>query len=173
MAFVLNDDESTCGPPLVQFPGGDERAADVQPSVDENRGQVSDCRDLVKDATLAEKRVVGPGMGYLQGEQFAELRVLLGEPRREGGVQGDVGVLPGAPGQRGRGAYVRIGVCQPFDIGVEQAWPGRRPDAALKASHSRGNTRPMDSLIHWISAWLPLVTNTRTKPVTLFGCAWP
>ena len=29
----------------------------------------------------------------------------------------------------------------------------------------------MDSLIHWISAWLELVTKTRTKPVTLFGCA--
>ena len=121
MAFVLDDDESTCGPPLVEVPSGDERAADVQPAVDENRGQVSDRRDLVKDATLAEKRVVSPGMGYVQGEQFAELRVVLGEPRREGGVQGDVGVLPGAPRQRGRGAYVRIGVGQPFDVGVATA----------------------------------------------------
>ena len=35
VAFVLNDDEWTCGPPLVPFPGGDERAADVQPAVDD------------------------------------------------------------------------------------------------------------------------------------------
>ena len=101
-------------------PGGDERAADVQPAVDENRGQVRDCCDPVKNSALAEKRVLSPGMGDVQREQLAELRVLLGEPRREGGVQGDVGVLPRAPGQRGRGAYLRIGVGQPFDVGVEQ-----------------------------------------------------
>src|SRR5664279_4052669 len=72
VAFVLDDDESTCGPPLVEVPSGDERAADVQPAVDENRGQVGDGRDpvagrsgglidVIKDPMLAEKCVMSPG----------------------------------------------------------------------------------------------------------------
>ena len=47
----------------------------------------------------------------------------------------------------------------------------RRPEAAEYASHSRGKTRPTDSVVHSTSARLVVVTAASIRPVVRSGCS--
>ena len=121
VSFVVDDDELTAGPGLLQPPRGIEGAADVEPPVDEPAGDPGEPVGVAHDLVGSEPGVVTPAVGDLSGEAEPEHRVLVAGVRCGARGRGDVGVFPAAPRHRGRFPSGSVGIHQQTVVGVDQS----------------------------------------------------
>ena len=94
---IVEDLEAAGGPALRELPGGYQRATDIVAAVDHDAGNAVQRGRIAQDLLFLQEGEVAPVVGDQPGEQQAELRVLIAQPRLVARGEGDVGVLPDAP----------------------------------------------------------------------------
>ncbi len=133
MTFVVDDDEFTAGPRVVDPPWSVEGATEVEPAVDEPSPDSGQSRCISDDFVRREPRVVAPAVGHLPSEPEAKSRI--GEARvwPNSWSRRHMGVFPTAPRNRGRFPDCRIGVHEQRVVRVDQsALPQRNGDVVME-----------------------------------------
>lgn len=101
MSVALVDDVGRAGPALVQSPGGESRAGDGAPAVDEPAVNAGETIEAIEDRRVAEP-VVGPVVRDEAEEPLAERAVPPARVSPEpAGADGYLGVLAQGPLARG------------------------------------------------------------------------
>lgn len=170
MAGVVQHLERGGAPPLRKTPGGFDRAAHVETTMEEYRWDPVKDIDVVDQFFVVQERRVSPIMSDQPGEAKSECAVLISRVRSAPGSEGDMGVLPRTPFSGSHLPNGRILIEEHLGVGADQPEMSKRLGYRLgEAMPLLGNIRATPPVTQSTSRRVVVVTNPRIMPATRSG----